>query len=139
MSALLFEFVVNVIAVFHAAVLAIYVAGGVAVLRGEFFRGPLKVWHRGYLTIVFLMSVSVLISDRCCLTRLENKVRSWQTPQATYECSFLEHYVPQLSRTVDTVGSLVFLLLGCVAVLAALSTWMLSALHRSPLVSHKEP
>jgi hypothetical protein len=125
------EILADGVALVHAAILVLYVAGAVSALRGSFCRRPLLVWQRLYLGLVLLMSLSVLFTERCCLTQLENALRGMNRPEARYDVSFLEHYVPNLPESVDTVGSILLLLAGCVATLSALSSW--SACEASPV------
>jgi hypothetical protein len=114
----------NGIAVFHAIVLAVYVAGAVSVLRGRFFGARLALWQRGYLVIVLAMSVTTACTERCPLTRLENVVRVAGDPTACYSSSFVEHYVPALPPVVDQIISLVLLAIGCTGALCAFLTWL---------------
>lgn len=103
------------LAFLHAIVMVIYISGAVSVLRGGFLRSPLKTWQRFYLGIVFLMSVSVLFGDGCFLTQLENTVRAVERPEACYDCSFVEYYLPWLPGILDTVMSMFLLAAGCAA------------------------
>jgi hypothetical protein len=46
-------------------------------------------------------------------------------PDTCYDCSFLEHYLPGLPESVDTVGSILLLFAGCLATVSALWSWSL--------------
>jgi hypothetical protein len=117
------EILADGVAVVHAAILVLYVAGAVSALRGGFCRRPLLGWQFVYLGLVLLTSLSVLLTESCCLTQLENALRAVNRPDTCYDGSFLEHYVPNLPESVDAVGSILLLLAGCLATLSALWSW----------------
>jgi hypothetical protein len=112
------------VAVVHAAILVLYIAGGVSALRGGFCRGSPMLWQRFYLGLVFLVSLSVLFVERCPLTQLENALRAAVRPDTSYDGSFLEHYLPGMPQSADAVGSVILLLAGCVATLSVLARWL---------------
>lgn len=127
MQAALFEIFANGVALFHAAILAIYIAGAVSVLHGRFYGTQLRFWQRGYLAIVLVMAVSVVCgADKCPLTRLENAIRAASDPATCYSGSYVEHYVPFVPTKADEIASVVLLTLGSVgSVCAALTYWRL--------------
>jgi hypothetical protein len=118
------EILADGIAVVHAAILVFYVAGAASALRGGFCRRPLALWQRIYLGLVLLIGLSVLYSDSCCLTQLENMLRAINRPDTCYDGSYLEHYLPSVPEGLDTVGSILLLFAGCVATVSALCSWL---------------
>jgi hypothetical protein len=117
------ELLADCVALIHAAVLVVYVAGAVSVLRGRFYGTQLRLWQRVYLAIVLAMAVTIVCgADRCPLTRLENAIRALGDPTTCYSGSFIEHYVPGLPTMVDQVLSVALLTMGCVGVLCAALT-----------------
>jgi hypothetical protein len=114
------------VAIVHAAVLAIYIAGAVSVLRGRFCRARLLIWQRGYLAIVLALAVTAVCTDTCPLTRLENVLRAASNPAACYRGSYLEYHVPVLSPLADQIASLVLLTIGGFGALGAFTTWLRS-------------
>jgi hypothetical protein len=129
------EILAGGVALVHAAVLVLYVAGGAYALGGGFCCRPLLVWQRFYLGLVLLMSLSVLFTERCCLTQLENTLRAMNRPEACYDGSYLAHYFPSLPESVDAMGSMLLLLAGCVATLSALWSW----LHETGTKQNRSP
>jgi hypothetical protein len=117
------EILADGIALVHAAIVVLYVAGAASALRGGFCRRPLVLWQRFYLGLVFLISLSVLFTERCWLTQLENAMRAMHRPDTCYDCSYLVHYVPSLPENVDAIGSILLLLAGCLATVSALWSW----------------
>jgi hypothetical protein len=120
------EMLADGVAVFHAAVLAIYIAGAVSVMRGRFCGARLLFWQRGYLVIVLAMGVTVACAAKCPLTRLENALRAVGDPATCYSTSYVENYVPILPPMIDQIISLVLLAIGCIGVLCAFITWLRS-------------
>jgi hypothetical protein len=110
----------DAIALLHAIVMIVYITGAASVLQGGFLRPSLKRWQRLYLGIVLLISLSVLFTDGCYLTQLENAIRAIDCPEACYECSYIGYYLPFVPDSVDTFGSALLLIAGCAATLSAL-------------------
>jgi hypothetical protein len=132
MQSAFFEFFADGVALFHAAVLAVYVAGAVSVLLGRFLVSSLRRWQRAYLAIVFVMAVTIVGgADKCPLTRLENAFRAAGDPAACYSGSYVEHYAPFVPTAVDEIMSIVLLTMGCIGVIcAALGQTSLLDSHR---------
>lgn len=116
------ETIADGVALLHAIVMIIYIAGAASAFQGGFLRLPLKLWQRFYLGIVLLMSLSILLTDGCCLTQLENTIRAIDCPEACYDCSYIEYYLSFVPDSVDAIGSALFLIAGCAATLSALWT-----------------
>lgn len=144
MLTLLTEWFADAIAIVHAAVLLLYVGGAVSVLCGGFSRVPLMFWQRIYLVLVLIISFSVLFTDQCCLTQLENAIRSISQPDKCYDCTYIKHYVASIPESVDTIASILLLFAGCMGTLTAFWNWSHSgdigqiehSLNRSSNVRH---
>lgn len=118
------ELLAGAVALLHAAVLAIYVAGALCVLRGGFSSGRLKLWQWGYLAVVAAMSMTVVGASSCPLTLLEKAIRVRGDLATRYDGSYIENYLPFLPSMLDQLGSVVLLLLGCVGAGRALIGWV---------------
>lgn len=127
MHPLITDWLADGIAGVHAVILLLYFAGAVSVLRGGLLRSPLLLWQRLYLLLVACMSLTVLLTDRCPLTQLENRVRAAGCSDRCYEGSFIAYYVPGMPESVDLAGSLLLLLAGCAGTLQAAWSWLQTA------------
>jgi hypothetical protein len=120
MPSAVIELLADGVVVFHAAVLAVYIAGAVSVVRGNFLRTQLQLWQRSYLAIVLIMAVTIVGgAARCPLTWLENAIRAAGDPASCYSVSFIEHYVPGLPTMMDQILSVALLTIGCMGVVCA--------------------
>jgi hypothetical protein len=124
------ELLANSIVAVHLCVIVLYWCGAVSAVRGGFLRYPLALWQRLYLALAVLMSITVLLTDECYLTRWENALRAGLSPPSHYHESFLSHYVTDMPTSVDGVISVVLLFAGCVAMTCALWTWARAKDHR---------
>jgi hypothetical protein len=126
MQAAIAKMLADGVVILHAAVLAIYFAGAVSVLRGRFSGGRLLFWHRGYLVIVLAMAMTTAYADKCPLTRLENALRAAGDPTTCYSTSYVECYVPWMPPIIDQVISLILLAIGGIGAFLAFLTWVRS-------------
>jgi hypothetical protein len=125
MQSAFFELLADGVVLFHAGVLAVYIAGAASVLQGGFLIAPLRFWQRGYLAIVLGMAVTIVGgAAKCPLTWLENAIRAAGDPTTCYSGSFVEHYVPALPKVVDEVTSVVLLTIGCIGVVCIIRKQM---------------
>jgi len=87
----------NVLLVTHALIVAVTVAGGVAIFTGRFAR-----FHkRDYFAWVFLLCcfgqiASLALTGGCVLTEWERNARLKANPDAAFSKTFLEQYLPFL-------------------------------------------
>jgi hypothetical protein len=114
------ELLVDSIVLVHLCLIALYWCGAVSAVRRGFLRYPLALWQRIYLVLVLLISVSVLLSDECYLTRWENALRARQSPPSDYRQSFLSQYVMDVPKSLGGIASVILLLAGVVAMSCAL-------------------
>jgi hypothetical protein len=127
MQSAIIELLAGGVALFHAAVLAVYIAGAASVLRGHFYGHELRFWQRGYLAIVVTMAVTIVGgAAQCPLTWLENAIRAAGDPARCYSGSYLAHYISVVPSIVDQVASVVLLTIGCIGVLCAALTSLCS-------------
>lgn len=119
----IWAWVADGIALFHGALLMVYIVGTASAFSGGFLRHPLLPWQRVYLLLILLLSLSVLLTEGCVLTQMEKLFRGAATPELCYQSSFLEHYFPFIPSWMDRVGSVLLLVGGCVAVLTAMWSW----------------
>lgn len=119
-----------VVAILHAAVLVIYIAGALSFATGGFSTARLQLWQRVYLVVVFAISLAVIGTDRCPLTRLENAARAIADPANCYSGSYIEHYVPIVSPMADQMGSFALMAAGCMATCLTLRRSILASRNR---------
>ena len=114
-----YDWLGNLIAALHAAVIALDCIGAGAVLRGSLAGDRLKLWHRAYLLLVGTKSASFLLFNQCPLTVVERSVRETGASGSSYDGSFVQHYVPLLPPSADEVATVVFMFIGLIGVLQA--------------------
>ncbi len=111
------ETVATTIVVIHASVIALDIAGSIAVVTNRFHVARLRRWQCLYLSIVFIKSLSLLLIDACPLTIAENYCRSLGQLDTSYCGTFFSHYLPRIPTEVDLVLTCLLMLAGFVAAL----------------------
>ncbi|NUQ82115.1 MAG: DUF2784 family protein [Bacteroidetes bacterium] len=100
--------------VFHAILVGITVAGGVAVFTGRFSKFQSSDWFAwSFITAAASQLISLVFTGGCVLTQWEKDLRLSSGMATDYKMTFLEQYLPFLpSWLIDgipmlTLGALI--------------------------------
>ena len=131
------ELISAAIAAIHFVVIAIDLAGAIAVFSNRFEVIRLLRWQQIYLGIVFGKSLSLIFLDACPLTITENVFRRMGDLDKAYSESFVSHYLPGLPDKIDLLMTFLLMLAGLVAVLRVAHYQLKSCFaEQSPRTDH---
>lgn len=123
MTELLYDLLADLTALVHAALLLFDFVGAFAVVANRFSRWPLRSWQVAYLLLAGIKSFAIVAYRNCPLTRLEQLLRRMGALATSFDCSYIEHYLPWLPTSVDQAATLLLMTASFAAYLEAVWAW----------------
>lgn len=127
----IYDCLADLTAFVHAGVLLFDSIVTLAVVSNSFSRWPMRHWQIVYLTLVGSKSLSLVTLRSCPITRLEQALRYLGTPGTSFECTYIERYLPSLPCSVDQVVTVLLMAAGLIALFQVIVAWQRTVANES--------